>query len=101
MTMLDDKCDVCGRPGAVGVASTVIPYSCAYCVPCLQRNAQPDLVFMVMYETIGIDFETANPAYLELVTYVDGDYIDYRTWAQKRHASEANDPIVPDVENNA
>jgi hypothetical protein len=84
MTMKDNKCDVCGRPGAVGVASTAIPYSCAYCVPCLQVNAQPDIVFETIWEGSDGDNTQIHPAYLELVTWKDGKYIDYPTWSAER-----------------
>ena len=88
MTMLDKKCDVCGRDGAVGVAATVLPYSCAYCVPCLEENAQPDIVFESMWNDFGIEFHMINPSYLELVTWKDDKYIDYETWALAKYEEE-------------
>jgi predicted metal-binding protein len=80
MTMTNFKCDVCGRDGAFGVASTLIPYSCAYCRECAERGAQPELVFQVWYDDVGTDFEKMAIVD-EVVTFRDGKYLSYREWA--------------------
>jgi hypothetical protein len=84
MTMLDMKCDVCGVNPPVGVASTIIPYSCAYCVECLKRDAQPEIVFSVLLDDAGkgldpIDIETMFPD--NLVTFKNGKYMTMAEWA--------------------
>ena len=84
MTMVDKKCDVCNVNPPIGVASTVMPYSCAYCVECAKRFAQPDIVFACFWDDFGTDFDKMNPAYLELETFKDGRYISYREWALGR-----------------
>jgi hypothetical protein len=81
MTMKDITCDVCGRPSAIGVASTMLPYSCAYCLECAGRDAQPELVCeslphpSQMHEGLA-DFVT---------TYKNGKYITYREWFNLVH----------------
>ena len=81
MTMVDGLCDVCNVNPPIGVASTMIPYSCAYCRECAERNAQPDIVFACWFDDIGTDFEHMHPAALEVETFKDGRYVSYREWA--------------------
>lgn len=82
MTMADDKCDVCGVNPPIGVASTMIPLSCAYCIVCLERHAQPDLVFVTWADT-GITPEK-HVCPNEVHTYVSGEYITYTEWFNRR-----------------
>ena len=81
MTMLTGKCDVCQTNDAIGVASTAIPLSVAYCVECAQRNAQPKCVFEIWEEDIPPKDHAAPDHF---VTYQDGKYITYRKWYHKR-----------------
>lgn len=83
MTMADLKCDVCGVGKAVGVCSTIMPFSCAYCIECLQRGAQPEIVFLGMYMDIGRDLsKLAEGVADSMVTYDDGRYVSYREWVR-------------------
>lgn len=85
MTMYDNKCEVCQINPAIGVASTIMPYSCAYCVECAKRFAQPAIVFECFFEDIGIDFDKLQDGFAdELETFKDGRYISYRDWAMER-----------------
>lgn len=82
MTMLENKCDVCRVNAPIGVASTAIPLSVAYCQECAKRNAQPIDVFLYWEDEIGHPKNHANPG---MVTFIDGQYINYRKWYDARH----------------
>lgn len=86
MTMADHKCEVCYVNEPIGVASTVMPYSCAYCVECARRFAQPKIVFECFYQDFGTDFDKIHPEYHDLETYHDGKYVSYSVWAIWRKA---------------
>jgi hypothetical protein len=81
MTMVDGKCEVCGVNPSIGVASTIIPYSCAYCIECAQRNAQPEIVFETYFE-----LDEGDNMYIPdgIVTVKDGRYWTYREWSEWR-----------------
>jgi hypothetical protein len=81
MTMLDMKCDVCQVNPPIGVASTHIPYSCAYCVECLKRHADPESVFEVILQETKDANLTADDVMEGLVTYKNGGYISFKEWA--------------------
>ncbi len=83
MTMLDEKCDVCGVNPSIGVASTSMPYSCAYCKECAERGADPIIVFVCFYDDFGTNFDLMRDPD-GLVTYMDGQYVSYRDWALKQ-----------------
>lgn len=83
MTMADNKCDVCHVNPPIGVASTAIPLSVAYCVNCAQRHAQPVCVFEYWEEDIPPRSHAAPDHY---TTYVNGEYITYRKWYRARHS---------------
>lgn len=79
MTMKDGLCEVCGTGAAIGVASTSIPYSCAYCVECAQHGADPEWVLEhLLNEVAGGDPTKLAPG---LITYKDGKYISFEEWA--------------------
>jgi hypothetical protein len=80
MTMKDHKCEICEVNEPIGVASTVMPYSCAYCVECARRFAQPKVVFECFFEDFGTNYQLIDDHYLDLVTYHNGKYINYREW---------------------
>lgn len=89
MTMLDHKCEVCFVNEPIGVAGTVLPYSCAYCVECLRNDAQPLVVFETLYDDFGTRFDEMLEGMAdELVTFADGGYQSYREWATNKKASE-------------
>jgi hypothetical protein len=91
MTMADFKCDVCGVGKAIGVASTMIPYSCAFCIECAERHAQPEIVFETIYDDGGTDFDNFVDGFVDnVVTHKDGKYQTYREWATWRKGQEIN-----------
>lgn len=96
MTMADHKCEVCFVNEPIGVASTVMPYSCAYCAECARRFAQPPLVFECMYDDFGTDFDQMDPAYVVLETFLDGKYVDYKTWTAWR-STQVDDRVAADA----
>lgn len=79
---MPDTCDVCmrGAPDHVpiGVASTSIPFSCAFCRECAQRGADPLLVFEHWFDVIGSPDQHRFPD--DAVSFYDGHYISYRDW---------------------
>lgn len=78
MTMLNGLCDVCGVEKPIGVASTSIPYSCAYCPKCAAMGADPEAVFEYILKQAG---GHADRVRLGLTTFKDGRYIDFHSWA--------------------
>jgi hypothetical protein len=80
--MLDMRCDVCNRPGdeykAIGVACTSVPYSCAFCVECATRRADPLLVFEHWFDVIGAPEHLSFPD--DATSFFEGRYITYREW---------------------
>lgn len=94
MSMGYNKCEVCGVQPPIGVASTIMPYSCAYCRECAGRFAQPLIVFETLFHDFGTRYEQLNStvgdnAADELETYQDGAYISYRQWATQ-HQEQVN-----------
>jgi hypothetical protein len=84
MTMGDEKCDVCGVNPPIGVASTIMPYSCAYCPECAKRFAQPMIVFECFWDDFGADFGKMREGLEQLETFQDGKYLTYKDWAERR-----------------
>jgi hypothetical protein len=82
MTMQDGKCDVCHKNPPVGVASTAVPLSVAYCMECAQRHAQPLCVFVMWEESIPPNDHIAPDSFC---TYENGNYVSYRKWYNARH----------------
>jgi hypothetical protein len=80
--MTDNKCDVCGIKPPIGVASTAIPLSVAYCVECARRGAQPLCVFLMWEEEIPPEDHAAPDQFF---TFDNGNYISYRKWYKLRH----------------
>ena len=80
------KCSVCRERDAIGVASTAIPLSVAYCGKCAQKNAQPECVFVYWEEEIPPKDHRAPDL---MVTYdpETKKYISYRKWYNRRHAN--------------
>jgi hypothetical protein len=82
MTMRDMKCDVCGVNPPLGVASTSIPYSCAYCQECATRGADPEGVFEYLFQSIKEGDLAIEDVRDNLVTYKDGKYISFKEWSE-------------------
>lgn len=84
MTAVENLCDVCRINPMIGVCSTSIPLSVAYCEECAARGADPELVFLCWEEDIPPN-EHCDPD--GCVTFKDGKYISYREWYDARHAA--------------
>jgi len=83
MTMADDLCDVCHKNKPIGVASTSMPLSVAYCIECANRDADPEIVFETMY--MGNEDQEVNPEVGDhYLTFKDGEYITYTEWVKWR-----------------
>lgn len=92
MTMQDHKCEICHINKPMGVACTVLPYSCAYCVECARRFAQPMIVFETFFMDVGTDLELlADPSFADMETFHDGKYISYREWSKWRAGQLSED----------
>jgi hypothetical protein len=86
MKMPDMRCDVCGIRQAIGVASTSIPFSCAFCACCASYGAEPELVFEYWFEELGPPSNHRCPG-LSL-TWKDGQYWTYTAWYEQRQRTE-------------
>lgn len=87
VTAKDDVCDVCGLGPVIGVASTSIPLSVAYCAECIKHGADPEVVFEY-WATCGIT--PADHRDPSMLTYRDGKYINYSDWYAK-YATKSNE----------
>lgn len=89
MTMADNTCDVCGKRPPIGVASTHIPLSVAYCVECARAHADPETVFL-WWEDGGMSPDRMRDGLPDvLCTWKDGRYISYQQWWDERKAIRA------------
>jgi hypothetical protein len=86
------KCEICGQP-AIGVASTLMPYSCAYCIECARRFAQPKIVFVCLFEDFA-QGSLLRDEVMDLETYENGRYITFRVWA-KTHSTTSDPSVRP------
>lgn len=77
------KCDVCGVNDAIGVASTHVPMSVAFCAECARRGADPESVFEFWYGDFGTRFDEMS-APDQFTTYKNGRYMTYREWATEK-----------------
>ncbi len=81
MTMTNMKCDVCQVGDAIGVASTSLPFSCAYCVTCAQHGADPE--WMMNYYLF--DVANGDPDMIKagvIHTFKDGQYMSFHEWVK-------------------
>lgn len=87
------QCDVCGRDGALGVASsTTGPVSYAWCRECLEVQTEPEGAFEYLYYFVANkDVEKLHPSFLEVKTVEKENYgkqvaayITFKEWAEKR-----------------
>jgi hypothetical protein len=75
-------CDVCKTNQAIGVASTSMPLSVAYCTECAARGADPEVVFHCWFDDVGTDFAKLREGVPDqATTFKDGRYVTYREWA--------------------
>jgi hypothetical protein len=81
--MADGKCEVCKINPPIGVASTAIPLSVAYCAECARRNAQPEGVFEYWFDD---DIKPQDLRQPSILTFANGSYISYRKWYKARLA---------------
>ena len=81
MSMKDNLCDVCHTRPPIGVASTHVPFSCAYCRECAEAEADPEWVFQYLLEDVATN---RDPSTIQrgLVTWKDGAFVDFHTWAE-------------------
>jgi hypothetical protein len=76
------KCDVCQTNPAIGVASTSMPMSVAFCGECAGRGADPEIVFLCMFDDVGAEFANLADGVADgMTTFKDGRYVSYREWA--------------------
>ena len=94
------KCDCCGGP-AIGVASSCIPISFAYCMRCLQENVEPEFIFAYHYDEVSIDGKGLADWFTQCAkTFKDGEIWDWPRYVKWRHdtgrgKSEPCDPPPP------
>jgi hypothetical protein len=80
----DLSCEMCGQP-AIGVASTSVPYSAAYCRECASRGCDPLWIFHYWYDDVSTDGEGMADWVIECATsYMDGKYISWPEFVQWR-----------------
>lgn len=106
MTMLGDGlCDCCGKNEAIGVASTIIPMSIAWCLECLRSGVQPYVVIVTSASGIMPPGETLDR------TWINREYLDIyertlkfhgKTWeefaADVKKSNEAYDKYLSSIE---
>lgn len=85
MTAADNLCDVCGINPMIGVASTSMPLSVAYCSECARLGADPEIVFICWAEDGPTPEQHVAPD--DYITFKDGAYVTYRQWYERRRQS--------------
>lgn len=87
------NCDVCNERPAIGVASTSMPMSVAFCQECAAQGADPAIVFVCMFDDCGIDFDKMADGVPDgMTTWKDGRFVTYREWATERAATPPPPP---------
>ena len=81
MTMADNICDCCNvkRESLIGVAaSSLAPYSCAWCIECLRHGAEP---LWIVRHLISEAADPKDPGdyLLNRIVYHNGEYKPYRS----------------------
>lgn len=99
------KCDCCGRPGVVGVASSgYAAISFAWCAECLRSefHPEPEMILMYLYYDVG-DHGTGLVDDEHLPgTWKDGRYwswADWRDW--RRTQPDPHDPYWDGYDSSA
>lgn len=89
MTMSALKCDVCGREGVIGVASSSIgPMSQAYCGECAIKQAEPEWMFVYLLEDVGGGKSENLAGWVnQLSTWKDGKYLTWEEWLATQKAT--------------
>jgi hypothetical protein len=83
--MSELKCDCCGQP-AVGVASSCMPISFAYCKNCLNYGAEPEFIFAYHYDEVSQDGEGLADWFTHCVKiWKEGEYWDWPRYVKWRH----------------
>lgn len=81
------KCDACGEQ-AVGVASSCIPMSFAYCKKCLLNHAEPEFIFAYHYDDVSNDGKGLADWFTQGVKiFKDGEYWNWNRYVEWRHAT--------------
>jgi len=77
------KCDVCGKPESVGVASSCLgPMSNSYCQECACSEAEPFWMFVYTFYEVGHEGEGIADWVRDLRTFKDGQYMTWDEFAQ-------------------
>lgn len=71
------KCECCGDQ-AIGVCSTIMPYSAGFCQICLENYAQPTFILDAIIMTCGYDKEHVHESVRQSVkAFVNKGYITF------------------------
>lgn len=90
----DMLCNCCQRGGVIGVASSSMgAISFAFCVPCLQQSAEPEVMFRYLYDEVSTEGEGIADWVKEMYTWKDGKYISWDEYVALRKSL----PQTPDV----
>lgn len=80
---------MCNINEEVGVASS--PFgaaSWAYCLECLQKPADPEVMFTHLYEDVSDRGEGLHEAVNYYYTFKDGQYLSWPDYVKLRRAAE-------------
>lgn len=81
------NCDACGEP-AIGVASSCIPMSFAYCRRCVSEGVEPEFIFAYHYDEVSRDGEGLADWFTQSVKiFKDGEIWTWDKYVQWRHAT--------------
>jgi hypothetical protein len=84
------KCNVCGKK-ALGVACSAFgAVSFAYCVECLQKPADAEMMFAYLYEDVSDKGEGLHESINNYYTWKDDKYISWPEYVALRRAEEGN-----------
>jgi hypothetical protein len=75
------ECECCGKE-AVGVCSTVVPYSTAFCEECIFHFAQPLPIIDFILITTNLDYNRLIEYHKDITAYIDGKYIPIKQYLE-------------------
>lgn len=89
MSALEMKCDVCGKNESAGVASSAFgAVSWSYCRECLHKPAEPELMFLHLFENVSDNGEGLADFVQEYWTFRDGRYVSWPEYVQERREAK-------------
>lgn len=84
--MLDNKCDVCGKP-AIGVCSSSFgAVSWSLCRECVNKPAEPACMFEYLFDDVSNNGDGVAEFVNKFHTVIDGEYVSWPEYVKRRRS---------------